>query len=188
MILIYDNYDSFTYNLLDYVQQLGAKTVVVRNDRLHLDELKTHDIKGIILSPGPGRPYQAGNMMELIKHAIEKQIPILGICLGHQAIAEYFGAQLVKAKLPMHGKTSLIKHNGHLSFLGIPIEFTAMRYHSLIVENIDHTILLPTAGTHAGELMAFAHPTQIIWGLQFHPESVGTPYGKTIIANWLKAL
>lgn len=188
MILILDNYDSFTYNLLDYVNQHGVETLVIRNDKIQAESLEELTISGIILSPGPGRPTEAGNMMQVIAYAVEHKIPLLGICLGFQAIGEYFGAQLVKAIQPMHGKTSVISHNGDVLFTGIPKEFTVMRYHSLILKDITETILIPTAISIEGELMAFSHPNQLIYGLQFHPESIGTPEGINIISNWLSIL
>lgn len=188
MILILDNYDSFTYNLLDYVNQVGVETLVIRNDKIQAEELAELNISGIILSPGPGRPSEAGNMMSVIAYAVEHKIPLLGICLGFQAIGEYFGAKLVKARQPMHGKTSLINHNGDVLFESIPKEFTAMRYHSLILKNISETELKPTAFSVEGELMAFSYPDKLIFGVQFHPESIGTPQGINIITNWLATI
>ncbi len=183
MILLYDNYDSFTYNLLDYLEQLGAECIVVRNDEKSLEELQSLNFNGIVISPGPGRPKDAGNLMQLIKH-YHQVLPILGICLGQQAIGEYFGAQLVKAKNPMHGKTSLIKHQQHAMFKDVPLEFNAMRYHSLILENLPNE-LIATASSSENEIMAIAHQQYAIWALQFHPESILSEYGMTMLNNWL---
>ncbi len=183
MILLYDNYDSFTYNLYDYIKQSGVECEVVRNDESDVEGLLKLNFEGLVLSPGPGRPKDSGNMMELIE-AVYRQVPILGICLGHQAIGEFFGAELQKAILPMHGKTSLIKHTDHAMFTGIPEEFLVMRYHSLVLKNIPD-MLEATAVDERGELMAMTHSRLRIWGMQFHPESILTEFGLVLINNWL---
>ncbi|MBK7407696.1 MAG: aminodeoxychorismate/anthranilate synthase component II, partial [Saprospirales bacterium] len=134
-LLLIDNYDSFTYNLWDYFLRLGASCQVIRNDHIDLDRIKKEDYDGIVLSPGPEKPEDAGSLMDCVK-AFHDTLPILGICLGHQAIGAFFGASLVKAGLPVHGKTSLITHHGHVLFAGLPPQFSAMRYHSLILEEL----------------------------------------------------
>lgn len=184
-VLLLDNYDSFTYNLYDYLQQAGAHCRVLRNDALPPEDFETLDFDAIVLSPGPKRPADAGCMPALIERWHERT-PILGICLGHQGLGEFFGARLVHAGLPVHGKTALIRHAGaHLLFEGIPVEFNAMRYHSLILESLEGTPLLPLAHTASGEIMAFAHERLPLAGVQFHPESVLTEYGLDLLKNWL---
>ncbi len=183
-LLLIDNYDSFTYNLYDYFRQLGATCEVIRNDALSLGEFTAKEFDALVLSPGPGIPENAGLMMSLIAHFHNKK-PILGICLGHQGIGEFFGAKLKKAKLPMHGKTSRIQHNGDSLFEGLPEAFEVMRYHSLLLENIENTPLHPLAKTDEGEIMALAHETLPIIGIQFHPESILTQHGIDILRNWL---
>jgi anthranilate synthase component 2 len=184
-MLLLDNYDSFTYNLYDYFQQLGVACTVVRNDALDPDALDPDSFDALIFSPGPGRPADAGCMPALIErfHASK---PMLGICLGHQALGEFFGAALQKAQSPMHGKTSRVQHHGHPLFRGIPDHFTVMRYHSLALQ-------LPTGGplegiayTAEGELMALAHTTLPLYGVQYHPESILTEFGLPLLKNWLQ--
>ncbi len=182
MILLFDNYDSFTYNLLDYLKQLKANVLVIRNDEKSLEEITQLNVEGIVISPGPETPSKAGILPELIKYYYNK-VPILGICLGHQAIGEYFGARLVKADKPMHGKVSVVMHNNHIMFSHIPLYFEAMRYHSLQLINLPKELNC-TAETEQKEVMAFAHFTLPIWGIQFHPESVLTPHGLQMIKNW----
>lgn len=184
MILLFDNYDSFTYNLLDYLKQLNAEVLVLRNDAKSLEEIKQLSIEGIVISPGPGTPSNAGILHVLVKHYYNK-LPILGICLGHQAIGEFFGAELVKANKPMHGKISEIVHSNHPMFNNVPMQFTAMRYHSLILKNLPNELKV-TAKTNTDEIMAFAHTILPIWGIQFHPESVLTTHGLQMIKNWLE--
>ncbi len=185
MWVLIDNYDSFTYILLDYILQTGAKCIVYRNDEITLEELIDLAPQRIIISPGPETPIQAGITMAVIHH-FHKQIPILGVCLGHQAIGMYFGATLVKTPYPMHGKTSLINHNIHPLFYGIPTLFNVMRYHSLAV-SFNESPLLALAHTDDGIIMALIHEHYPCWGVQFHPESVGTEYGLQIIKNWVNA-
>jgi anthranilate synthase/aminodeoxychorismate synthase-like glutamine amidotransferase len=183
-ILIIDNYDSFTYNLFDYFCQLGTACRVVRNNEFTLTEFCALDFDGLVLSPGPKRPADAGLLMALIDYFHDKK-PILGICLGHQGIGEYFGASLIKAAIPMHGKTSVISHNGHPLFEAIPKQYQVMRYHSLALENLAGTPLDILATTAKGEIMAIAHQELPIYGVQFHPESILTDFGIVLLENWL---
>ncbi len=183
MVLLLDNYDSFTYNLRDYVLQLGEECKVVRNDEMTADELARLDFSSAIISPGPKRPENAGVTMQFIERFYTAK-PILGICLGHQAIGQFFGAKLVKAARPMHGKTSVITHAGHFLFDGILQQTEVMRYHSLILDELECTPLKVIARTTENEIMAIAHPELKIAGVQFHPESVLTPDGLHILKNW----
>lgn len=182
-ILLIDNYDSFTYNLYDYVLRLGASCEVFRNDEISLSKTKQKIFDAILISPGPKRPAEAGITMEIIDFYHDKY-PILGVCLGHQALGEYFGASLVKAKLPMHGKTALIKHEQKSIFKDLPLSFYVMRYHSLLLEKLPNSLEI-LAATEGGELMAMQHRTLPLIGVQFHPESILTEYGLPLIANWL---
>jgi len=184
-ILLLDNYDSFTYNLYDYLCQSGASCTVIRNDTYTLEVIQKMDFDAIVLSPGPKKPKDAGILMELIEH-YHCKIPILGICLGHQGLGEFLGATLVKANVPMHGKTSTIFHTGHLLFKGLPESFEVMRYHSLIIKDLIETGLQVIATTKSGEAMAISHKTFPLIGIQFHPESILTEYGLHLIKNWLK--
>lgn len=186
-ILLLDNYDSFTYNLYDYLLQTGVECQVLRNDAMPLSDFEQIDFDAIVLSPGPKRPADAGLMLPLIER-FYKHIPMLGICLGHQALGEFFGAKLVKAKIPMHGKTTGIRHNNHPLFKNIPPQFTVMRYHSLLLESLDDTSLECLAETADGEIMALAHRTLPLMGVQFHPESILTEYGLQILKNWVSML
>ena len=183
-ILLLDNYDSFTYNLYDYLLQTGAGCAVVRNDAPDLLAFEPHDFDAVVLSPGPKRPEQAGLMPNLVA-AWYDRLPMLGICLGHQALGAFFGARIVKAPQPMHGKTSPVWHSGHRLFSGIPSPFTAMRYHSLIVDSLDHTPLDVIANTADGTIMALAHRRLPLLGVQFHPESILTDLGMQILSNWV---
>ncbi len=183
MVLLLDNYDSFTYNLRDYVLQCGKQCMVVRNDEMSLAEIECLSFSSAIISPGPKTPIQAGIVMGFIKR-FYKEKPMLGICLGHQAIGEFFGAKLVKAPIPMHGKTSKIKHNKNFLFKDLPAELEVMRYHSLVLEKVENTELEITATTQLNEVMAITHPQQKIAGVQFHPESILTIYGLQIMKNW----
>ena len=184
VILLLDNYDSFTYNLCDYLQQCGAEVDVVRNDLL---DVKTVSSKydAIVISPGPGEPLQAGCTMEVIEKYAD-QLPIFGVCLGMQAIGLHFGADLVRAHFPMHGKESTLNFNvDHQLFTSISSPFNVCRYHSLILQNLQNTPLNIIAETAAGEPMAIAHSTLPIWAVQFHPEAILTPQGLQLIKNWL---
>ena len=186
-ILLVDNYDSFTYILYDYFLQLGADCTVIRNDELSFDQILKLDFDALVLSPGPKRPEDAGLMPELIAHFHDKK-PILGICLGHQGIGEFFGAKLIKANLPVHGKTSTLFHHNHDLFKGLPDHFEVMRYHSLVLKNIEATELEEIATTSSGEAMAIAHKKLPIIGVQFHPESILTEHGLQMLQNWLATL
>jgi anthranilate synthase/aminodeoxychorismate synthase-like glutamine amidotransferase len=183
LIIIIDNYDSFTYNLLDIVERLGYECKVVRNDEIHLDELISLKPKGIIISPGPGVPKDAGFLMDFIKYFNEK-LPILGVCLGQQAIAEYFGAKIKHAIKPMHGKTSIIQHNNHPMYKDIENPCTMMRYHSLVVNDLPECLEV-TAESNEHEIMSIAHKSLPIWAVQYHPESILSRSGEKIISNWL---
>ena len=159
--------------------------MVIRNDEMSLDEIEKLNFDSAIISPGPKTPHQAGITMKFIEH-FYKAKPVLGICLGHQAIGEFFGAKLVKAIKPMHGKTSAITHNNNYLFNHLPDEFEVMRYHSLVLHDVDKTELQISATTKEGEVMAFAHPVHKIAGVQFHPESVLTPHGLQLMKNWFE--
>ncbi|GAB4313984.1 MAG: hypothetical protein Kow0074_00750 [Candidatus Zixiibacteriota bacterium] len=184
MILLVDNYDSFTYNLYQYLRELGAKVQVRRNDAIKVSEIP-RKYEAVILSPGPGRPAEAGVTMEVVE-ACSGRLPILGVCLGHQAIGEAFGGRIVKAKRLMHGKTSQIKHDGKGLFTGIEPGFAATRYHSLIVERKSlPKVLTVTAETDDKTIMGLRHRTHPTAGVQFHPESILTETGKSILQNFL---
>ncbi len=184
MLLLLDNYDSFTYILADYFKQLGIACRVVRNDELSVQALLALKPSCMVLSPGPETPAKAGVMMDLLEAAIG-QLPILGVCLGHQAIGEFFGARLVKAKRPMHGMSSEITVSAHPVFAGLDKRLTVMRYHSLLIEDLESTDLRGIAYTDDGELMALAHDELMLLGLQFHPESILTSDGLEMLNNWL---
>lgn len=182
MLLLLDNFDSFTYNLVDYFGQLGMEVHVLRND-VRLDEIKALPIEGIVLSPGPGEPQKAGVMMDVIQHYHDK-VPMLGICLGHQALGEFFGARLDKGIKPMHGKISEIICANDPLFAGLPSRMPVVRYHSLVLKEWPDSIV-PLAYTAEGELMAFRHSTLPLHALQFHPEAALTTYGLDMLRNWL---
>ena len=185
MILLIDNYDSFVYNLYQYIGEINPDVVVVRNDQVTLDEIDKMNPEKIVLSPGPKAPKDAGICIELIKR-FYKKIPILGICLGHQAIGEAFGGKVSYAKALYHGKYSIIEHDGRGIFAGIESPTKVARYHSLAVlqETLSKEFLI-NAKTNDGEIMAMQHREYHLYGLQFHPESVYTPEGKTLIKNFL---
>lgn len=187
MILVIDNYDSFTYNLVQYLGELGESPEVRRNDQITLGEIREMAPEAIILSPGPGRPEEAGICPELVRR-FAGHIPILGVCLGHQVIARVFGGKVVRAGRLMHGKTSPVLHDGKTLFRGLPSPFEAMRYHSLIVdrESLPAELVI-TAETPEGEVMALRHRDCPLEGVQFHPESVLTEEGKRLLANFLDA-
>ncbi|HTX92907.1 MAG TPA: bifunctional anthranilate synthase component II/anthranilate phosphoribosyltransferase [Anaerolineales bacterium] len=184
MILVIDNYDSFTYNLVQYFGELGADVRVVRNDELSLEQVAALEPSHIVISPGPGTPSDAGISNEVIRD-LGKRIPVLGVCLGHQCIGEVFGGKVVRAPRLMHGKTSLIHHNSRDLFAGLPDPFEATRYHSLIVAEPLPQELEATASTDQGEVMGLRHRDQPIFGVQFHPESILTQHGRQILANFL---
>ena len=186
MILVIDNYDSFTYNLVHYLNELGAETLVYRNDALSVEEALGLKPQGVLLSPGPCTPNEAGICLDLLAAAPE-DLPILGVCLGHQAIGQAYGGQVVRAKAIMHGKTSPIEHTGKGVFAGLPNPVTATRYHSLSVEpSTMPAVLEVTAWTEDGEVMGFQHKTKPVHGVQFHPESIATEGGHAMLANFLK--
>ncbi|MCB0698707.1 MAG: aminodeoxychorismate/anthranilate synthase component II [Chitinophagales bacterium] len=186
MWILLDNYDSFTYILLHYLQQTGNECVVYRNDELSVTELAALNPERIIISPGPETPLQAGITMDVIEH-FHKTTPILGVCLGHQALGMYFGGKLVHTPYPMHGKTSEVTHNDHPLYNNIPSPCTVMRYHSLAIDEIENTGLIPLAHTvDDNTLMALAHETYPCVGIQYHPESIGTNDGQQLINNWAK--
>ena len=186
MILMIDNYDSFTYNLVQYLGELGEKLVVKRNDKTTIKEIKKLKPKQIVISPGPGRPNEAGISEEIIKEFAGK-IPILGVCLGNQAIGEVFGGDIVQARRLMHGKTSSIYHDRKEIFQGIPNPFEATRYHSLIVkrQTLPKSLKI-IAQTKDGEIMGLRHKKYPIWGVQFHPESILTTSGKDVLKNFIR--
>jgi anthranilate synthase/aminodeoxychorismate synthase-like glutamine amidotransferase len=186
MVLLIDNYDSFTYNLRDYILQLGLSCGVIRNDEMSLEEIAALEFTSAVISPGPRTPKEAGVTMNFIKR-FHKTKPILGICLGHQAIGEFFGAKLVKTK-PVHGKTSVITHVEHYLFKDLPDDLEVMRYHSLMLEEVEKTELKVIARTKENEVMALSHPTLKIAGVQFHPESILTPSGLQMLKNWFDAI
>ena len=184
MILLIDNYDSFTHNLSRYAQCLGYETIVYRNDAITVSQIKSIAPKAIILSPGPCGPKQAGICLEAIS-TFASSIPILGICLGHQAIAEAMGYPVIRADKPVHGKASRVYHEGNQLFSDIPSPFMAGRYHSLVVDIRDTSDIRITAGTDEGVVMAIEHKTYPLYGVQFHPESVLTEYGEIILKNFM---
>jgi anthranilate synthase component II len=185
MILVVDNYDSFTYNLVHYLAELGAETHVIRNDDLTVDEAWALKPEAVLLSPGPCAPDQAGICLPILTTAPD-DMPILGVCLGHQAIGQAFGGDVIRAKTLMHGKTSPITHDGRGLFKGLPSPFTATRYHSLAVSRatLPNTLDV-TAWTEDGEIMGVQHHERPIHGVQFHPESIATEHGHDLIANFL---
>ena len=188
MILVIDNYDSFTYNLVQYLSELGAEVVVQRNDAVTVDELQKLRPTGVLISPGPGRPEDAGVSLDLIAK-LGSNTPIFGVCLGHQSIAQHFGASVVRAERLMHGRTSQILHEGRGVFESLPSPLTATRYHSLIVKRDTIPDLLEiTAWTDQGEVMGIRHRVLPIEGVQFHPESFLTEHGHDLIRNWLSSL
>ncbi|MDD5585504.1 MAG: aminodeoxychorismate/anthranilate synthase component II [Alphaproteobacteria bacterium] len=187
MLLLIDNYDSFTFNLVQYLGDLGADVVVKRNDALTAEEAIRMKPDHIVLSPGPCGPEQAGICLDLIKKAAEAGAPLLGVCLGHQCIGHAFGGNVVRAPLPMHGKMSQIHHHGLSVFQGLPSPFEATRYHSLIVARDERwpEVLHVTATTDDGLCMGLMHKTLPIHGVQFHPESIATEHGHAMLKNFL---
>lgn len=187
MFILIDNYDSFTYNLYHYLGELGAEIEVYRNDQISVADVMAKAPQGIILSPGPCDPDRAGICLDLIKAAAGK-IPVLGVCLGHQAIGQAFGGKVVRANKPMHGKISHVNHHNQSVFLDLPNHFAATRYHSLVV---DRETLPPeleiTAETDDGTIMGLAHKTLLIAGVQFHPESIASEHGHKLLGNFLTA-
>jgi anthranilate synthase component 2 len=187
-ILVIDNYDSFTFNLVHYVMELGARVEVVRNDALTAAEALATGAKGILISPGPCTPNEAGISLELVAACAEARRPLLGVCLGHQAIGQHFGGRVARGGL-MHGKTSPVTHDGTGLFAGLPSPYTATRYHSLIVEDIPACLVVnatsETPGLDGTAVMGFRHAELPIHGVQFHPESIATEHGHALLANFL---
>jgi len=183
-ILVVDNYDSFVFNLVQYLGQLGAECTVVRNDEVTADEASKYD--GVLISPGPGTPEKAGVSIDMINYCAEKEIPLFGVCLGHQAIGVAFGATVSRAPELLHGKTSQVIHEGAGVLNNLPSPFTATRYHSLAVgrDTVSRELVI-TGATSSGVVMSMRHKTLPIEGVQFHPESVLTQHGHLMLANWL---
>jgi anthranilate synthase component II len=186
MVLVIDNYDSFTYNLVQYLGELGAEVRVVRNDAVSLETLAADPPQRIVISPGPGRPEQAGVTMSVIRH-FGQTTPILGVCLGHQAIGAVFGGRVVRAVAPLHGKTSTIEHDGRGVFAGLTQPFTAARYHSLVVdeEGLPPDLEVCARTREDGVIMGLRHRSWPVHGVQFHPESILTDEGRRILQNFL---
>ena len=184
MLLIIDNYDSFTFNLVHYVQELGADVKVVRNDAVSAQDALALNPSGVLISPGPCDPDRAGICLDLLA-AAPADLPILGVCLGHQAIGQHFGGKVVQAKTIMHGKTSAIDHDASGVFAGLPSPYTATRYHSLAVDLPEGGELVVNAATPDGEIMGLRHTSRPIHGVQFHPESIASEHGHALLANFL---
>ena len=185
MILVIDNYDSFTYNIVQQLGMLGASLVVMRNDQTTVAEIQNLEPEKIVISPGPGTPADSGISLDVIRQ-LGATVPILGVCLGHQCIAHAYGGQVVRAPQLMHGKTSLIQHDGDQLFNGVPAQFEATRYHSLIAAAPLPAVLQVTARTSDGEIMALRHRQHPVFGVQFHPESILTIHGPQILKNFLE--
>lgn len=184
MILVIDNYDSFTWNLVHYLMELGAEVEVVRNDALTAAQAIGSGAQGLLISPGPCTPNEAGISLDLVGAAADAGLPLLGVCLGHQSIGQYFGGTVARGGL-MHGKTSAVTHDGTGLFAGVPSPFVATRYHSLIVTEIPD-VLVVNARSDDGHVMGFRHATRPIHGVQFHPESIATEHGHALIANFMR--
>ncbi len=189
MILVIDNYDSFTFNLVHYLMELGAEVRVERNDALSAAEAAGSGTRGILISPGPCTPNEAGISLDLVAACADAELPLLGVCLGHQAIGQHFGGRVVRGGL-MHGKTSPVEHDGSGVFAGLPSPFTATRYHSLVVEDIPDALIVnatsETPGLEGSNVMGFRHGSLPIHGVQFHPESIATEHGHALLANFLR--
>ena len=183
MILVIDNYDSFTWNLVHYLMELGAEVEVVRNDEISAGQALSSGAEAFLISPGPCTPNEAGVSLELVSACADAGRPLLGVCLGHQSIGQYFGGTVVRGGL-MHGKTSQITHDGTGLFKGLPSPFTGTRYHSLVVENVPDELIV-NANSDDGFVMGFRHDTLPIHSVQFHPESIATEYGHAMLANFL---
>jgi anthranilate synthase/aminodeoxychorismate synthase-like glutamine amidotransferase len=186
MVVVIDNYDSFTYNLVQYLGELGAEIRVVRNDEVSVEEVAAARPRHIVISPGPGRPEQAGITMDVIRH-LGRTVPTLGVCLGHQAIGAVFGGRVVRAAVPMHGKTSTIEHDQCGVFAGIPSPFLAARYHSLVVadEGLPEALVVTARTVEDRTIMGLRHRTWPVHGVQFHPESILTSEGRRMLSNFL---
>ncbi|MDP1026124.1 aminodeoxychorismate/anthranilate synthase component II [Sphingomonas sp. KR1UV-12] len=184
MILVVDNYDSFTWNLVHYLQQLGAEVQVVRNDAISAGQALSSGAKAFLISPGPCTPNEAGVSLDLVEACAAEGRPLLGVCLGHQAIGQYFGGRVERGGL-MHGKTSPVLHDGSGMFAGLPSPFTATRYHSLIVNDVPPALVV-NARAEDGTVMGFRHATLPVHGVQFHPESIATEHGHALLANFMR--
>jgi len=188
LVALIDNYDSFTFNLVHYIRETGVNTVVYRNDKVSIDDLKALSVDAIVISPGPGRPEDAGISLDVVKH-FSGMVPLLGVCLGHQVIAQCFGGKIIQASRIMHGKTSMIESDGENIYSGIENPFTVMRYHSLAVskENFPDCLKI-TSWTQEGEIMGIRHKVHPTQGVQFHPESFMTDMGKKLMENFIRAV
>jgi anthranilate synthase/aminodeoxychorismate synthase-like glutamine amidotransferase len=191
MFLVLDNYDSFTYNIVQYLGELGVAPLVRRNDAVTVDEALALEPDAVVVSPGPCTPSEAGISVALVRAAAERSVPLLGVCLGHQAIGEAFGGRVVRADRLMHGKTTDVVHRGRGLFRGLPSPLTVMRYHSLVVspDGLPDELEVEAWSSDRApgeEIMALRHRERPVWGVQFHPESVGTDQGKRILANFLE--
>ena len=184
MILVIDNYDSFTWNLVHYLMELGAEVQVVRNDAITAGQAISSGAKGFLISPGPCTPNEAGISLDLVGACAEARMPLLGVCLGHQSIGQFFGGRVVRGGL-MHGKTSQVSHDGSGLFAGLPSPFTATRYHSLIVDAVPEDLVV-NCMSDDGHVMGFRHNHLPIHGVQFHPESIATQHGHAMLANYLR--
>ena len=189
MILVIDNYDSFTFNLVHYLMELGAEVRVERNDAISAGQAVSSGAKGILISPGPCTPNEAGIILDVVSACADKRLPLLGVCLGHQAIGQHFGGTVTRGGL-MHGKTSPVTHDGSGVFAGLPSPFTATRYHSLVVEGIPDALMVnatsETPGLDGTAVMGISHRELPIHGVQFHPESIATEHGHDLLANFLR--
>lgn len=186
MVVVVDNYDSFTFNLVQYLAELGAEVRVFRNDAIDRAGIEALAPRGVLVGPGPGRPEDSAVSLDVIR---DGSLPVLGVCLGHQAIGELFGGRVVRAERLMHGRTSPVEHDGRGVFAGLPSPFTATRYHSLLVERASlPDVLEVSAWTAEGEIMGLRHRERPIEGVQFHPESFLTEHGHALLANWLRAI
>jgi len=183
MILVIDNYDSFTWNLVHYLMEMGAQVEVVRNDAMSARQAIATSAQGFLISPGPCTPNEAGISLDLVGAAADAGVPLLGVCLGHQSIGQYFGGKVVRGGL-MHGKTSPVTHDGSGLFAGLPSPFTATRYHSLVVEDVPESLVINATSDDA-HAMGFRHISLPIHGVQFHPESIATEHGHALLANFL---
>jgi anthranilate synthase component II len=184
MILVIDNYDSFTWNLVHYLMELGAKVEVVRNDAISVGQAMSSGAQAFLISPGPKTPSDAGISLDLVAACADGAKPLLGVCLGHQAIGQHFGGQVVRGGL-MHGKTSPVSHDGTGLFAGLPSPFVATRYHSLIVDAVPEGLIV-NATSDDGHIMGFRHASLPIHGVQFHPESIATEHGHAMLANFMR--
>lgn len=186
-IFMLDNYDSFTYNLVQYLLELGAQVEVERNDKLTAEDVIEGDFDGVVISPGPGVPSEAGISKDLVRATATADVPSLGVCLGHQAMGEVYGATVVRADRLMHGKTSLMHHDGSPLYKGLENPFQATRYHSLLLQkDTVRSPLTVSSWTEEGEIMGLKHQEYRQWGVQFHPESILTPQGKELLSNFLR--